>query len=470
MVQNRLNNLEKEKDDQNDNEEKDLLINYFNKNIYDKDLEIMWAKLIDWLLEKPQNLLSNIVQNLTLQINSIVITFCVDFVSKATPFYIDTLLVTLYGLIKNESVINKDVLYLNKSFFPWLIETIFFFYDENINNSFIDKDLIELIKQHSIELLKEYVSKKREKQEDEERMNYLFEYAYHLKSNANNDEKYINKIEEIIRLILNIIMEKSNWDINVKTKFFFEFMIFFKNIDKYYNTQNFYFIEDFEEDANDTVRTKTLCIGFNKKASLSPERKSDIKKEEHNKVKISKSSMNVIRDINEESDSDDDDDDNIQFNKSKMSNDGNQSLMNLIPDCIYNSLFINEINDIKNEKQTLKQIWKDFSLYDHIIDNYKSNVWGIENLCKMVDLDYKGEIIKSYKDLIKEFNRNSKHKNILLKYLYKCLNFAQEDQRLKDEKERNKKMRKDGKKLTLDQNSYSNTKKAQINTRQKKVH
>jgi hypothetical protein len=455
LVQYKLNHLEKDKEGQNENEEKDLLINYFNKKLYDKDVDNLWTILTDWLIEKPQRNLNDISN---LKINSMVITFSVDFVSKTTPFYIDTLLITLYALMKNENISNKDELYLNKSFYPWLIETIYFFYDDENQKYFIDKDVIELIKQHSIELLKEYISPKRSKKEDEEKMNYLFDYLYHLKSNANNDEKFINKIEEITRFILNTFLEKSNLDMNIKTKYFFEFMIFFKNIDKYYNTQNFYMIGNFEEDANDPIRAKT-GITPNKKPSLSPKAQSKDKKEEFNKVPTSKTSKNLIQDINNEKyEKFSDDDENNHFNSRKMSNDGNQNLlqsMNLIPDCIYNSLFLNEMKD--NEKHTLKEIWKDFILYDHIIDNFKSNVWGIENLCKKVDLDYKGEFLKSCKDLIKEFNRNSKYKNILLKDLYNCLNFAQEEKRIADEKEKNKKTRREGKKLTID--SSSNLKK-----------
>ena len=84
----------------------------------------MWQILNNWLLEKPDN---NINKSFGLQINPNVLTFCIEFVSKSTPFYIDTLLIILYSFLRNESIINRDELYSNKTFYPWLIETIYYF-------------------------------------------------------------------------------------------------------------------------------------------------------------------------------------------------------------------------------------------------------------------------------------------------------------------------------------------------------
>ena len=71
-------------------------------------------------------------------------------------------------------------------------------------------------------------------------------------------------------------------------------------------------------------------------------------------------------------------------------------------------------------------------------------------------MEYKGEFLKACKELIKEYSINSKHKNILLKDLYKCLNFAQEDKKMKAQKERNKaSSRSKNKKLTVDVNIKS---------------
>ena len=140
LVQHKLNEKSK-------NISRNFLINYFNNKIYEQDIDSMWQILNNWLLEKPEMSLNN---SFTLQINSIVLTFCIEFVSKSTPFYIDTLLIILYSFLRNESIINRDELYTNKSFYPWLVETIYYFYDEDNWKYFNDKDIIELILQHSI--------------------------------------------------------------------------------------------------------------------------------------------------------------------------------------------------------------------------------------------------------------------------------------------------------------------------------
>ena len=41
-------------------------------------------------------------------------------------------------------------------------------------------------------------------------------------------------------------------------------------------------------------------------------------------------------------------------------------------------------NNKNSQIKTLSEIWKDFSIYDSIIDYYYSNLWGIENICKKV--------------------------------------------------------------------------------------
>ena len=453
LVQYKLNsNLKEEKLSRN------LLINYFNNEIYEKDINSMWKILNNWLIDKPKININKLYKQIpTLQINSHAVTFCIEFVSKSTPSYIDTLLIILYSFLKNESIINRDVLYTNKSFYPWLIETIYYFYDKDNWIYFNNKDIIELILQHSIELLKEFISIKRPKQENEARLNYIFDYAYSLKSNNDTDENNVNKLAEITRLILSIIMESSKWNINLKTKFCFEFMIFFKNSEKYYK-ENFNVGEP-EEDENDIFRIKTCDNFLYKKVNNIQREKTPIKTSKtikKEKLVYPKSSLDLRKDIQKENNIIEDNkierklSNNIDSDSNKISDIKNSILSKiLIPECIYDGLFLNKIEE-ESSLKTLKEIWKDFNLYDYIIDNYKSNIWGIENLCKKVKMEYKGEFLNSCKDLIKLYNPNNKYKNILLKDLYKCLNFASEIKRIKEEKEKNRKIRRSNKKLTVD--------------------
>ena len=448
LVQHKLNsNLEEGK-----NIQKNFLINYFNNNIYEKDIESMWKTLNNWLLEN---------QIPTLQINPTVLTFCIEFVTKSTPSYIYKLLTILYSCLRNESIINRDELYINKNFYPWLIETIYYFKDKDNWIYFNDKDIIDLINQHSIELLKEFSSFKRPKKENEARMNYIFNYAYFLKSNASGDENIIKKIADITRFILYKILEKSSWDINLKTKFCFEFMVFFKNSENFFNN-NYTIMGDYENDENDVFRAKTSKIGNKNDNENYKFDKAKTKKIKKMKIEYPKSTMNLIKDIQKN--------DNLNSNISnrKFSNDfdksNNEGIIKnkllskiLIPNFFNQSLFLNDIvENEENTKKTLKILWKDFYLYDYIIDNFKSNIWGIENLCRKVKMDYTGEFLKECKHLIKEYSVNSKYRNILLKDLYKCLNFAQEDKRIKEEKEKNKKTRRQDKLLTVDYNNNLN--------------
>ena len=453
LVQHKLNEKSKKYTSRN------FLINYFNNKIYEKDIDSMWQILNNWLLEKPDN---NINKSFGLQINPNVLTFCIEFVSKSTPFYIDTLLIILYSFLRNESIINRDELYSNKTFYPWLIETIYYFYDKDNWIYFNDKDIIELILKHSVELLKEFISAKRPKKENEARMKYIFNYAYSLKTDINDEEESnVDKISEITRLILSTILESSSWDINLKTKFCFEFMIFFKNSEKFYNKDNFIF-GDFDEGENDVFRTVTGNINFGNSKN-----QSSLMKPKSSKIDLPKSRLNLIKDIQKENNDIEENEENTI--KRKFSNDFESEPKDLlkskmlskvlIPEYIYNGLFLKEAEPFDDEdtnKKQLKDIWKDFNLYDYIIDDYKSNIWGIENLCKKIKIEYKGEFLKSCKELLKEYNPNGKHKNILLKDLYKCLDFAKEDKRMKDEKEKNKKKRKDNKNLTVDYNNNLN--------------
>ena len=466
LVQYKLNNAQNDKKDEK-KVTKHLLIDYFNNKIYEKDVESMWKILNDWLIERPPVTVLNklLKQELTLQINPYVITFCIEFVSKSTPFYIDTLLIILYSFLRNDSIINRDILYTNESFYPWLIETIYFFYDEKNGDYFKETDIVDLIKQHSIELLKEFISKNRPKQENEARMNYIFDYAYHLKG-KNNDINNVNKIGETTRLILSKVLESSNWEINLKTKFCFEFIIFFKNSEKFYD-KNINGLLNYEDDENDVIRTVTYEPEKKNIFEFSPKIKLPIKKLQSRKdvksniifnqtIKESEDNSinkksNLIRKISNNFD-----------NKKNTTITVNDEIKNtlfskeIMPKTIINSLFLNE----DSNKKTLKEIWKDFNLYDYIIDNFSSNIWGIVNLCKKVKIEYKGEFLKACKELIKEYSINSKHKNILLKDLYKCLNFAQEDKKMKEQKERSKaSSRSRNKKLTVDANikSYNKT-------------
>ena len=66
-------------------------------------------------------------------------------------------------------------------------------------------------------------------------------------------------------------------------------------------------------------------------------------------------------------------------------------------------------------------MWKDFILYDNIIDSYRSNIWGIENICKKVKIEYDGNPLNVCQKLLKSYIESKKYKNILTADILKCL-------------------------------------------------
>ena len=59
-----------------------------------------------------------------------------------------------------------------------------------------------------------------------------------------------------------------------------------------------------------------------------------------------------------------------------------------MPEYIYQSLFLNKTKE-NDDKKTLIQIWKDFDLFNYIINYYENNIWGTSYLCKKIKLNYK---------------------------------------------------------------------------------
>ena len=80
-------------------------------------------------------------------------------------------------------------------------------------------------------------------------------------------------------------------------------------------------------------------------------------------------------------------------NEALISTDKNDSLFSNLKDSIpkyyLDGLYFSESNN-NNSNKTLNEIWEDFLIYDSIIDYYYSNIWGIENICKKVKIEYNG--------------------------------------------------------------------------------
>ena len=392
-----------ELDNNNQNNNKGIkattpLDKYFNKNFYEQDKCCLWTLLDMWFASKdaPINVGGNKV-NSKIRLNGYALDFCIHFISSDVPIYfIDSFIKSLNSYINDNMVTNRDVIFENKNIYPWLIETLFYFYNKENAEAIGSKEMIDSVQKNSLKLYNILFSNKKFKEDFGNRINYLFEYSYYMKKLFKNDKQKLKEISNITRLLLEKLIEFSSInEINKKSQVYFDFMFLYRN-----NEEKLY---------------KTDNNGYDSNINMFPFNKNKNKK--------------VLFDSDDEDDKTDDNKNKINasddFEKFKKKLKKNSIL---IPDYIYDGLYFNEnlfnkSEESKNSKtpKTLKEIWKDFFLYDNIIDTYRSNIWGIENVCKKVEVEYGGNPLVLSQKLIKKYSEIKKFKNILTKDIMKCL-------------------------------------------------
>ena len=203
-----------------------------------------------------------------------------------------------------------------------------------------------------------------------------------------------------------------------------------------------------------TKETNPKKVQFNSEEDIY-ESKKEVEEEELNDLKIQKTKTThfdeIVNSLGPNNDNNLDDfgviekernssfDDNINNKKSNQNNNVNIFLNSvLIPDFLYDNLYTKENKKNEGENKIilnsndnmLKESWEDCNLYDYIIDYYCSNIWGIENMCKNVKIDYEGKILEIFKALLKEYGENKTYKNSLMKILNKYFNFKYIDNKL----------------------------------------
>ena len=425
------------------------LSNYFNKNIYEKEEFDIWNMLLKWLMYKgsESSKSDKKKERDIFYLNNFILDFCISFCSKSPFNVIDLFMLTLISYFKDESIQNRDILYSNKNLFPWLIETIFYFWNSEINDYIYKKEHVLSIQKNSLDLFVEFFIHRRPHEEINKRIYYIIRYSTHLqKIYGGINNKKIKEITRIARQLLEKIMEVSSLHMNHKAKCFFDFIIFHKNYDKLIgtkkNTSNTN-LSNLSRFVTSPLLRKTITnegLAFGKTSHFLDKLKEDniILKEDNKQIKRNddfnqKTNINSIN-LNEINNS------NSEENKfnDPFINDGD-----IIPSYIYSSLHCdqfpgNENNDNLDTEDdiggNLKFIWDDFSLYDGIIDYYSSNVWGTENLKKKVKIDNDGNDLSSFKNLIKEYGENKAYRNILIKDVLKCFNIKYTSDFIKEEK------------------------------------
>ena len=357
-------------------EEKNKLINYFNKEIYDKDLDTLWNYFSKWLtyvsndnITLSEILVSENKNNKTnIFIYEEIIDYILLFISKSSEKYIEPFLAIMFSFFKDETINNRIILYTNVNIYSWIIQTIFYFYNkENIS----EKKYITNIKNQSLNIFCEFFSHRRPNEEFLIRIKYILEYSYKLNEILKEDKKSINENTKIIRILFEKIIEKVPKKVNDIVHIYFGFIIFYKNYSKY-------------------------------------------KEKQPNIKEYLKSLLDVIT--------------NFNILKIKEKNKFKFYKFGLLPKYIYEGLNINILKE-PGKKATLKEIWQDSNLYDSIIDYYKTNLWGVEYLCEKVKIEYDGDPLKISRKILKEYADNKTYKNILLEDIIKSFNIKISEQK-----------------------------------------
>ena len=372
------------------------LVEYLNKDIYASQINSLYKFFYEWIVTEKR-------------IIAYVIDFLIMLVCKISPDYIYNFSNYLFSCFSNNDITNNNELFENMHIYPWLIETIFFFNNSEIIKEFQDENVIKNIQNQTLDIFTEIFSTKRPTKEFESRVKYILDYSYYLKFIYKNDKRKKDEIARITRILLEKLIGCSDGNNNIKTEACFEFMIYYKNSENLFKI-NF-------EIGKKEFRSYNYFFTALSKSEL------------NNNVKSIKTSNTIDEMPNE-------------FMMSKTDIHENAILKNkdFIPKYILEGLYYLEVKDNSNSNQInnyqnkkLSEIWKDFSLYDNIIDYYYSSSWGIENICRKVDIEYLGTI-DVCKNLLKEYGvfNSKKNKNILMEELLKLLNMSDEEEEKSD--------------------------------------
>ena len=382
------------------------LVKYLNPNIYNEQISNLYKFLIEWIAFK-------IVKEK--KIINFVIDFLINLVCKISPYYIDNFSNYLYSCFHITDLVNNYSLFQNKNLYPWIIETIFYFNNSDNNNKG-DKEIILKINEQVLNLFTEIF--KGPQNQLKMKIKYILDYSYYIKYLNIDKNKKKEEISKITRILLEKIIGCSHGNINVITETCFEFMIFYKNSENLFKID--YEINDMEN------RSNTCFFASTTKPELIDDEKKINKEDNKNIIGVNLEESNDQNNLEEN---------NVLLKTKTEINDSIFSQKkDLLPKYILDGLFyFKPTENINNnsELKTLNEIWKDFFIYDGIIDYYSANVWGIENICKKVNIEYEGKWKDVCKLLLEQYGNTNykKNKNILLNEILKLLNLSQEQEK-----------------------------------------
>ena len=368
----------------------ELLSKYYNRKEYEIQIEELWKLLQSLMFKSPLKDNKKIKEN-RFEINELFINLCISFVSKnIITKYIYDLINIIQEFLVRKDITNLYILYEKDFLYIWLIETIFYFNIKENTKDTSKKTLYEDIKENSLDLLKDlFISSKGK--EKFNRIKYVIYFAYKLKRMLDANKSCINDIEIILRTLLNTFLDCENMNLNFEqlTIICYEFIIFFKDSEKYIGESIFPSNLLKDNQTNSIRRNMTNNLFF----SLRTPGLSSLKKIEN-----------------------EDDELNVTIDYEKLIKENE-----VVPDCIYEGLYyIN--NNMKNN--SLLKTWKDFPIYEKIIKYYRKNFWGLDKICKNIKESPKKKLHELYMKFIKEYTENKNYKNILYQDLSILLNIS----------------------------------------------
>ena len=400
------------------------LLELFNKEQYAEDIRSFWTLLsssFKYEIHEKENI--NIKQ---FNISKFIFKFLMDFVSKVPIFYVNEFLKILYSCLRDKSIVNISIFNKDKIFFPWLIDTIFYFHIiENCKLDVGEEDIIYSIRNISINIICEFFSLFKENEDISRRLQYILDYSYyHKKRNKGNKLKEIIKIT---RMLFIKIFGCFNEYIYTKAKIIFEFMFLFKNSENIFKDDGYHFKEinnlsekDFFENIKSTRTTLNNWEAIDNSNNVSICDTGEEEEDEDNPIIDNKNNTNLQNN------------DNRSISMSYNNNNKSTTVgdLNLIPDFIYKGINYIEKDIIQNQKISIKEnnqnklenIWEDYILFIFINDYYKQNLWGFEFLCKNANIENKNDFIYISKKLF-EFYGEKHNKDILIKEILKYINF-----------------------------------------------
>ena len=280
---------------------------------------------------------------------------------------------------KNE-IMNIFIIYEKDFFYAWLIETIFYFNNKENNKEPKNKDIYEKIKTNSINVFQAIIKKIKNENNKIKKIQYILNFSYKLKSMNKKNKVQLNEIETTTRLLLKLMLENNNFDMDLMSVVCFEFIIFYKNSEKFIGdgTGN-----NDKKKSNDLGKNDNHIIRRNLTSRIFETKNNDFLLEDDN------NDEGIL---------------NIKINYSSL-----LKRKEVIPDCIYESLFFfGDINSNVKGKPNIKsgllnKIWKDFPMFEKILNYYNENFWDFEHLCQKVKQDSRKKPASLYPKLLKEF-------------------------------------------------------------------